>query len=223
MDIIKKMSYQFIFDLSNYDNFDTEDYYVSSSNKDAASLINIFPKWHNNGAVIIGSLKSGKTHLAHIWKSKSNAKLYNFDNDIDLNSIDTRQNSVFDNFNLIDEADEKVFFQIYNNIINNNNFILFLVNSQNTNKIRLNDLQSRIESLTTAIINVPDDQLIQAILLKFFNDHQINVTPDVIKFIIARINRNYEEIFIFLDKINKLSLEHQNKISIPFLNKFIDF
>ena len=217
------MSHQFIFDLSSYDNFNTEDYFVSSSNKDAASLINIFPKWHNNGAIISGSSKSGKTHLAYIWKTKSMAELYNFDKNIDLNSINTKQNVIFDNFKLKNEVDEKIFFQIYNDIINNNNFILFLIRSPANNNFKLNDLRSRLNSLTTVFIDVPDDQLIQAILLKFFNDNQIKITPDVIRFIISRISRNYREIYIFFDKINKLSLEHQNKISIPFLNKFITF
>ena len=217
------MSNQFIFDLTTYDNFNSEDYFVSCSNRDAASLINIFPKWHNNGAVIIGDSKSGKTHLAHIWKAKSKAELYDFNNDVDLTKIKTKQNIIFDNFRLKDEVDEKIFFQIYNDIINNNNFILFLIASSNPLKIKLNDLKSRINSLTTAVIDVPDDQLMKSILLKFFNDNQIITTPDVIKFIISRINRNYEEFFIFFDKINKLSLQHQNKISIPFLNKFINF
>ena len=68
-----------------------------------------------------------------------------------------------------------------------------------------------------------DDKLIHAIVLKFFHDNQIIVTPDVINFILNRISRNFNEIQIFLDKLNDLSIKHKSKISIPFLNKFFSF
>ena len=214
---------QFIFELDAYDNFKSEDYFVSPSNIDAVNLINLFPNWHNNGIVIIGGEKSGKTHLGHIWKEKSNANFFDFKKNTNLNKIDAKKNNIFDNFQLIKEENEKDFFQIYNNIINNNYYIVFLTSSDLPVQLKLNDLKSRFESLTKVSISPPDDQLIQAMLLKFFHDNQINIAPDVVSFTVSRVSRDYKEIHLFLDKINQLSLEHKSKISIPFLNKFFTF
>jgi chromosomal replication initiation ATPase DnaA len=216
------MTGQLIFDLPTSENYNPQDYFVSSSNKNAAKLIKIFPDWHNNGIVIFGPAKSGKTHIAYIWKSLANANLYDFKSNFDINIISTNSNCIFDNFECIPEKDEKSFFQIYNDIIKNKKFILILISNDNFS-VKLRDLKSRIDALNSAKLNNPDDKLIHAIVLKFFHDNQIIVAPDVINFILNRISRNFNEIQIFLNKLNDLSIKHKSKISIPFLNKFFSF
>ena len=163
------MSGQLIFDLPTTKNFNSKDFFVSKSNSDAVKLINLFPNWHNNGIVIYGPKKSGKSHLAHIWKTTANANLYNFENDLDIHSIDTFNNCIFDNFNSLSSDYEKSIFQIYNDIINNKKFILILI-EKNEFSIKLDDLRSRIAALNSAKITDPDDPLIHAIILKFFYD-----------------------------------------------------
>ena len=216
------MTGQLIFDLPTSENYNPQDYFVSSSNNNAAKLIKIFPEWHNNGIVIFGPAKSGKTHIAHIWKSMANANLYDFKSNFDINKININGNCIFDNFDSIPEKDEKSFFQIYNDIIKNKKFILILISKDNFS-VKLRDLKSRIEALNSAKLNNPDDKLIHAIVLKFFHDNQIIVAPDVINFILNRISRNFNEIQIFLNKLNDLSIKHKSKISVPFLNKFFSF
>ena len=216
------MTGQLIFDLPTSENYNPQDYFVSSSNNNAAKLIKIFPEWHNNGIVIFGPAKSGKTHIAHIWKSMANANLYDFKSNFDINKININGNCIFDNFDCITEKDEKSLFQIYNDIIKNKKFILILSGNDKFS-VKLRDLKSRIEALNSAILNNPDDKLIHAIVLKFFHDNQIIVAPDVINFILNRISRNFNEIQIFLNKLNDLSIKHKSKISIPFLNKFFSF
>ena len=152
----------------------------------------------------------------------ANANLYDFKSNFDINTININGNCIFDNFDCIFEKDEKSLFQIYNDIIKNKKFILILSGNDNFS-VKLRDLKSRIEALNSAILNNPDDKLIHAIVLKFFHDNQIIVAPDVINFILNRISRNFNEIQIFLNKLNDLSIEHKSKISIPFLNKFFSF
>ena len=216
------MSGQLIFDLPTIKNFNSKDFFVSKSNSDAVKLINLFPNWHNNGIVIYGPKKSGKSHLAHIWKTTASANLYNFENDLDIHSIDTFNNCIFDNFDSLSTEYEKSIFQIYNDIINNKKFILILL-EKNKFSIKLDDLRSRIAALNSAKITDPDDSLIHAIILKFFYDNQIKVTPEVINFIVKRIDRNFFNLQIFLSNLNDLSIKHKSKISIPFLNKFFSF
>ena len=216
------MTGQLIFDLPTSENYNPQDYFVSSSNSNAVKLIKLFPEWHNNGMVLFGPAKSGKTHIAHIWKSMANANLYDFKSNFDINSVVLTDNCIFDNFDYILEKNERPFFQIYNDIVNNKKYILILIGNDNFS-VKLMDLKSRIEALNSAKLKNPDDKLIHAILLKFFHDNQIIVAPDVINFILNRISRNFNEIQIFLNKLNDLSFKHKSKISIPFLNKFFSF
>ena len=90
-------------------------------------------------------------------------------------------------------------------------------------QIYLKDLKSRFNSFPSAIIKPPDDILINALIVKFFQDQQINIDPSVINFIIKRVERDYEAIFNFLKKIDDLSLINKTKISVSFLKKFINF
>ena len=56
-------------------NFDKHDYYVSKSNFFAFNIIDKWPKWEKKFVNIFGDTFSGKTHLANIFKSKSNGLL----------------------------------------------------------------------------------------------------------------------------------------------------
>jgi len=217
------MTGQLIFNLINIRNFNPEDFYVNDNNLEASELIKLWPNWFNGAVVIYGPTKSGKSHLANIWKENSNANIYNLEDDLLLSNIDTKKDFVLDNFHNLSENDEEIFFHIYNQTLNNKKNILITLDKSKFNKINLKDLESRFNSFSSATINPPDDNLVNALIVKFFKDQQINIDPSVITFIINRIERDYGAIFNFLKKIDNLSLENKTKISIPFLNKFFDF
>ena len=217
------MTGQLVFNLTNIRNFNSEDFYVNDNNLEASELIKLWPNWFNGAVVIYGPEKSGKSHLANIWKKNSNANIYNLEDNLPLSCIDTKENFVIDNFHNLSEIDEEIFFHIYNQTFNNKKSILITLDRNKFNKINLKDLESRFNSFSSAIINPPDDNLVNALIVKFFKDQQINIDPSVIAFIIKRIERDYSAIFNFLKKIDNLSLEKKAKISIPFLNKFFDF
>tara|TARA_B100000965_G_scaffold405653_1_gene440584 strand:+ start:1649 stop:2302 length:654 start_codon:yes stop_codon:yes gene_type:complete len=217
------MTGQLIFNLINIRNFNPEDFYVNDNNLEASELIKLWPNWFNGAVVIYGPTKSGKSHLANIWKENSNANIYNLEDDLLLSNIDTKKDFVLDNFHNLSANDEEIFFHIYNQTFNNKKNILITLDKSKFNKINLKDLESRFNSFSSATINPPDDNLVNALIVKFFKDQQINIDPSVITFIINRIERDYGAIFNFLKKIDNLSLENKTKISIPFLNKFFDF
>tara|TARA_B100001778_G_C18339040_1_gene516612 strand:- start:13 stop:666 length:654 start_codon:yes stop_codon:yes gene_type:complete len=217
------MTGQLVFNLTNIKNFNLEDFYVNDNNLEATELIKLWPNWFNGAIVIYGPEKSGKSHLANIWKKIANASIYNLKDDFLLSNINTKENFVLDNFHHLSEHDEETFFHIYNQTLNNKKTVMITVDKNKFNRINLKDLKSRFNSFSSATINPPDDNLVNALIVKFFRDQQINIDPLVIAFIAKRIERDYGAIFNFLKKIDNLSLENKNKVSIPFLNKFIDF
>ena len=66
---------QLTFDLGDQVSLNRDDFIVSNSNKDAVAWIDSWPNWPVNvpGLNIFGAPSSGKSHLANIWRSKSNA------------------------------------------------------------------------------------------------------------------------------------------------------
>ena len=217
------MGGQLIFDLLNIKNYNPDDFYVSRNNVQASEVINIWPSWFNNSAIIYGRRKSGKTHLANIWKKKANAEFIDLDSQVHFRKINIKRNLIIDNFHNLSGSEEENFFHFYNQSINKKYYILMLIDQDRSPQIQLKDLKSRISSCTSATIEDPDDNLVNALIVKFFQDQQIIVDPTVVSFIVKRIERNYEAIDSFLKKIDNLSIEKKSKISISFLNKFFSF
>ena len=65
------MTDQLIFKFPSNKAYIKDDFYVSSSNKEAYDFIVSWPKWIRRTANIFGPPGSGKTHLSSIFKKKT--------------------------------------------------------------------------------------------------------------------------------------------------------
>ena len=206
---------QLILDLGKIDTYDANDFYISKSNKNVSLLIKSPNKWFNNSGVIFGKRKSGKTHLLNIWLHYNNGKLIDCSKIKNWKEIATDQNVAIDDFhNLKNEED---FFHFYNNLVLNKNFLLVSVCENSNFYIELKDLRSRFMAFTSAKIEDPEDDLLEAIIMKFFSNAQVRVEKNVVKFIITRVERDYQKLNELLETVNEASLQKKSKISIYLL------
>ena len=210
---------QFIFDLKTKINFSESDFFVNSTNKKAVDLVSLWPDWHNKAAIIYGESKSGKSHLGNIWMQRADATLIDLKNNDINNNKDSKINYLIDNFSLIKQDQENIILDIFNQCLFNNNYILFLCSEIKDINFKLKDLESRFNSILSTVIEKPDDQIIEVLIIKYFSDHQVLITNDVIKYLSGRTERGYNDLFNMLNKINNLSLKNKQKITIPFLRE----
>ena len=210
---------QFIFDLKTKINFSESDFFVNSTNKKAVDLVSLWPDWHNKAAIIYGENKSGKSHLGNIWMQRADATLIDLKNNDINNNKNSKINYLIDNFSLIKQDQENIILDIFNQCLFNNNYILFLCSEIKDINFKLKDLESRFNSILSTVIEKPDDQIIEVLIIKYFSDHQVLITNDVIKYLSGRIERSYNDLFNMLNKINNLSLKNKQKITIPFLRE----
>ncbi len=213
---------QLLLDFDYQTNFNEHDFYLSKSNSNAFNLINRWPDWDKKILNISGEKFSGKSHLANIFKFKSNAFL------VKGNEID---NSIFKSFKLyesiiIDDFEEcnqeEILYSIFNLIDQDSKYLL--INSLkpiNEIKYRLPDLTSRSKNCLYAVIENPDDELLFAIILKNFSDRQINIEKKIINFIISRIDRSYRKIDEFIYKIDELSLKKKKPINLKTIKEIL--
>ena len=68
----------------------------------------------------------------------------------------------------LSKNDEEIFFHIYNQAFNNKKSILITLDKDKFKKINLKDLKSRFNSFSSAIIYPPVDNLVNALIIKFF-------------------------------------------------------
>jgi len=199
-----------------------EDFYVSSSNKQAYDFINSWPKWIKRIVNIFGPTGSGKTHLASILKNKTTTF------EIQSNKLD---NKVFLQFktkealiieNLDNKISENLLFSLWNNTLHDNKYLLITSNKPiNTYKFQLPDLNSRIKSCISFGIQLPDDDLIGVIIAKNFSDKQIKVEKKHIDYIIKRIARSYEKISQFILVLDKYSLKKGSPFSLKLIKEVL--
>ena len=88
----------------------------------------------------------------------------------------------------------------------------------NSLSLGLKDLVSRLQSFSNTSIKEPDDSLVMALLLKYFNDRQIYVKHSNLDYIAARINRTYSSIYEFVNYLDHKSLVLNAKVTRPFID-----
>ena len=152
-------------------------------------------------------------------RMNSNAKLNNKIND--WNSITSNKNIAIDNFHLLESDDESEFLQFYNELVMNKSKILVAIDPSKNKQIALKDLESRVNSFTSARINDLDDKLLRILIIKYFSNAQIIIDKTVIEFIVSRTERDYLYLFSLLETLNYESLKSKNKITVPFVKNFL--
>ena len=222
-----KKSKQLYFEMPNKTSLGVEDYIVTDSNNYAFDLIVKMVKGEINFGLISGPPYSGKTHLSKILiKNASNYKALYIDRDYQniLDKFESSDILILENIDKVkyDKSEQDLFHII--NLVKESNKKLLMTSRKSISEIDLSleDLKSRLNSIIEAKIKEPDDQLMKLILIKIFNDKQLKINPNVIDFLMSRLVRSYESINLFIEKIDKFSLERGKNITIPLINDLLN-
>ncbi|MCH9753810.1 MAG: hypothetical protein K0T99_02785 [Alphaproteobacteria bacterium] len=217
---------QYLLDFKNSITFNDEDYIVTNSNRNAVAWVDKWPRWgegiYSNIVCVFGEESSGKTHLSQIWAKKSGAVLVSKKDISDAQYMDdSRTAYILEDLESFLSHEVQLFYFV-NHIINSKKF-LFITSNASISKIPfcLEDLKSRLESVLAIEIKKPDESMIGQILVKYFSDRQIAVTPSVIKYLVVRVDFSYKEILRVVDKLDKASLVAKTNISIPFIKSIL--
>jgi len=213
---------QLLLNFNQKKNFDSDDFYVSKSNFFAYETINKWPKWEKKILNIHGEKYSGKTHLSKIFQKKSKTKkiLENEINDEIFKELRLYESIILDNFK--NKSNERILYSLFNFVDQSNKYLL-ITSEIPINKINfeLDDLNSRAKNCLFAKIEIPDDDLIFAIILKNFSDKQIKIEKKLIEFIIKRIDRSYSKIYDFIYKLDELSLKKKKPINLKTIKEIL--
>ena len=217
---IKNLNQQLLnFDLEP--NYAHDDFFVSKSNYFAYNLILNWPRWEKNIINLNADKFCGKTHLTKIFIKKFKAFKIDAKNlsDDKIKEFKIHQNFVLENFdqNLVNE---KLIYSLINIVEQDNKYLI--INSRkalNKYSFKLNDLNSRLKNCLNAKIELPDDSLMFAIILKNFSDRQIFTDKKIINYVIKNIDRSYSKICEFIYKVDQVSLQKQKPVTIKTIKE----
>ena len=226
------MNEQLILNLGRRSAFNKEDFFVSSKNNLSIKMLD---NWKNNseiGLIIVGPPASGKTHLAAVWSKETSAQSYDISTlkNIDLNFIVKKKYIILEDIEKLEFTNEqerklieKNILHIYNALSENIGKILFT--SQKFPRfwnIQLNDLLSRLMSLSIIELDIPDDELLAAVMAKQFLDRQILVPHDVLEYAIFRMERSFLFAKKLVEELDIEALKQKKPIKKKMVHKILE-
>lgn len=219
---------QLIFDLPHRPALSRADFLVSGSNARAVAAIDGWREWPGARLALIGPTRSGKSHLVHVWAGMVDATIASA---IDLGaasipSLAAQAVAVEDVDRLADaepghrDAAEEALFHLYNLMAEAGRPLLLTgAGAPVTWRLKLPDLRSRLQALTLAEIEQPDDNLLSSLLVKLFTDRQIRVDPRVIRYMVPRMERSCAAAEELVALIDSASLEQKRNVTIDLVRK----
>jgi DnaA regulatory inactivator Hda len=212
---------QLILDLPIRAAQDRHDFLVTESNFSAVNWIDKWPDWPNHVLLLVGSSKSGKTHLSKVWQGKSQA-YGGADGDLDACMARAAKGVpiCLDIDGRIE--DEKALFHLINWVKEHDTTLLITaLEAPNRWDIQLPDLKSRLLAAHLVTLGTPDDNLLAAVMVKQFSDRQISITEDVLNYLLPRIERSFSAVSDIVEQLDDASLSEGRAVTIPLAKKVL--
>ena len=189
------MTRQLAFDLPHREARGRGDFFVSDSNAAALAAVEGWRDWLGRKLVLVGPAGAGKSHLVQVWADLAGADiLYG-------GALDDAHPGAYAGRNVaLDDAEaiagspdrEEAAFHLHNMVLAEGGHLLVTA-AQPPGRwgLALEDLASRMQGTTVVTIAPPDEALLSAVLLKLFADRQIEVGPDIVSYLGARMDRSF--------------------------------
>jgi chromosomal replication initiation ATPase DnaA len=201
---------------------DREDFLVTPSNGAAVALIDQWPNWPSYAALIVGPTGSGKTHLCHVFAGIAGAEVISGDA-LTVESAAGRAEQPIVAVEMSGAPfNETALFHLLNRARQTGGNVLLTAQQPATQwGIRLPDLASRLGAVPIVALAVPDDELLQGVLLKHFADRQLVPQPSAMTYIMQRMPRNLDAVAKLAAELDRRALEERKALSRPFVAKVL--
>lgn len=171
-----------------------EDFLPAPCNRAALEAVLAWPAWPAPALLLVGPEASGKSHLAAIWAARSGALRLRGQDLAEpraaLARLDGGRVALCDDADLV--VEERALLHLLNAIGERRGHLLLTARAAPPAwAVVLPDLRSRLAALWTIALAPPDDALLAALLVKQLADRGLRVEPEVVTFLVARMERSF--------------------------------
>lgn len=170
-------------------NFSRERFIVSGCNREAVRMVDAWPSQGSGALALIGPKGAGKSHLAMAWASRTRARVL-------AARATSREDWAWSSGPaVLDPADAAVHGEEFFHLLNTAsrpNCCLLLTGETAPNRwsVEVPDLRSRLNALPVVELCEPDDEVLQGLLVKLFEDRNIRPPADLLAYLVRRIERS---------------------------------
>lgn len=171
------------------------EFLISASNDRAVQQLRRWATWPVMAALLVGPRKSGRSILARLFAEQSQGRV-------------------------IDDAErqpETSLFHAWNEAQSTRRPLLIVADEAPPAwSARLPDLRSRLSATPVLAIEPPDDALRQALFERLFLRRGIDARPELIQWLLARVERTHLATIRAVDALEQAAFEQRKRLSIPF-------
>jgi len=199
------------------------DFLVAPCNEEAVAWLDRWPQWPAPALALWGPPRSGKTHLAEVWRARSQAVL--------LPACELRSARVAEMLGaakaaVVDDADtaeEEALLHLYNLLAERHGHLLLVAREPPARwGIKLADLRSRLLASPAVAVTAPDEAVLGAVLVKLFADRQLIVGEEVIAYLLVHIERSFEAAHEAVTALDAASLAGNRAITVPLARQILN-
>ena len=171
-----------------------DEFLIGSSNERAVQHLERWSTWPVMAVLVTGPRKSGRSLLARIFAAKTGG-------------------------GLIDDAErqnETSIFHAWNRAQEERRPVVIVADAAPPEwTIKLPDLRSRLTASPLIRIGDPDEALMRAIFERQFLRRGIDARPEVIQWLVVRVERTHIALLRAVDLLDQAVLERHKRLSIP--------
>ncbi len=201
-----------------------QDFVVAGCNAEAVAWLDRWPDWPAPGLVLVGPSGSGKSHLLAAFAQAHHGMLMA----AELVAVDHLPDQLgTTKLVLVDDlaspgCDQKALFHLYNWSVQNGICMVFASDRPAAHLgFTLADLNSRLKALPHVEIGTPDDDVLMMVLAKQFSDRQITVTPEVLTYLVGRMERSFDAARRMVEALDQASLAQGRAVTIPLAKQVL--
>jgi chromosomal replication initiation ATPase DnaA len=194
--------------------FGRADFLASDCNAAALGRIDSWPDWRGRALVLYGPAGSGKSHLAQLWREKTGARLIAGEalTGQDPTALATLPGVAVDDG---ERAPEQALLHLFNCCRETGAGLLIVARQAPASwPIALPDLASRLRGADAVGIGPPDDALLAAVLVKHFADRQLMVAPEVVAYLVPRMERSFASAAALTAGLDRLALSAKRPVGL---------
>lgn len=217
------MSHQLTFDLGRDAAVGAADYFVSAANRDAHDMVLGSMPWPQGKLALIGPVGAGKSHLTRIWADRCRGTVVAAADVSALPRPGDGARIAVEDVQSLPRVQEEPLFHLHNHLAGTGGQLLLTADRSPARlDIRLPDLASRLQAAAVVQIAEPDDSLLFAIITKLFADRQLAPEPDLIPWLVQRVERSYAAARDAVAALDAAALAERREITRTLARRVLD-